>query len=181
MMGMSHFWSDKAEELDRMVRLGFIAWRQDTDAIRAHAADPSRTALPSGPKTLAVTFFLAATAIENLLKANLVVEHPEFISKGRLRGAAIVSHDLLGLARDAGVALDPDEADFCELGSEAIRSFGRYHIGKRASTTPSRITIKEGAFLVYERLRTKLQKRVDVRPWKNYSPQPGAARNNRRS
>jgi len=162
------FWLSKAEQMDRMVRLGYTAWREDVEAIRAYRTDPKQNALPNQPPTLTVTFFLAAVAIENLLKANLVVEHPEYISKGRFQGKVIGSHDLLSIARDAGVSLGPDETDFCELGSEAVRSFGRYHIGKNASDSPNRCTVKDSAFPVYERLYARLWKRIETQPWKKF-------------
>jgi hypothetical protein len=167
MLGIAPFWRLRVEELNRMVWLGHRAWREDVEAIRAYTADPKQGAFQRQPSTLAVAFFFAAVAIENLLKANLVVEHPECISKGRfLRGTAIGTHDLLRIARDAGIALDPDEADFCELGSEAIRSFGRYHIGKSASDSPSHWTVKDSAFPIYERLYARLWKRIETQPWK---------------
>ena len=175
MQGMSLSWRAKAEELDRMVWLGYAACREDTEEFRAYRADPKQNALPSKPRTFWVTFFLAATAIENLLKANLVVEHPECISKGRFQGKVIGKHNLLRIAEDAGIALNPDERDFCELGSEAIRSFGRYPIGKSMASSPSRLRIGEYAFSTYQRLYDRLWQRIAARPWKNYSPKAGAA------
>jgi hypothetical protein len=166
MLGMAPFWLSKAEQMDRMVRLGYGAWREDVEAIRAYTADPKQCALEHKPSTLTVAFFLAAVAIEDLLKANLVVEHPECISQGKFARGVIRTHCLREIARDAGVALDPDEADFCELGTEAIRNFGRYHIGKNASDTPNRCTVKGGAFRIYERLYDRLRKRIEAQPWK---------------
>ncbi|GEM_PF-2885790 len=166
MQGMSLFWLSKAEQMDRMVRLGYTAWREDVEAIRAHREDPKQNVLPSRPTTLVVAFFLASTAIENLLKASLVVENPECISKGRFQGKVIGKHNLLRIAEDAGIALNPDERDFCELGSEAILSFGRYHIGKKAADSPNRVTVRDSAFPIYERLYDRLRKRIEAQPWK---------------
>lgn len=168
MQGTSPLWMSKAEELDRMARLGYAAWREDVEEIRAYRSDPTHKALPSRPTTVTVTLFLAATAIELLLKACLVVEHPECVSQGRLQGKAIESHDLLKIAREASVALEHDEADFCALGTEAIRSFGRYTIGKNASASPSGVAIKDGTFAVYDRLHRRLRERVEARPWRDY-------------
>ena len=166
MLGMAPFWRSKAEEVDRMAHLGYRAWREDVEAICAYTTDPERGTLEHRPSTLTVAFFLAAVAIENLLKANLVVEHPECISKGKFRGEVITNHDLTEIAIDAGVVFEPDERDFCEHGSEAIRSFGRYHIGKNMTDSPSGYTVKESAFPIYERLYARLWKRIETQPWK---------------
>ncbi|MCX6843032.1 MAG: hypothetical protein NTX53_12205 [candidate division WOR-3 bacterium] len=166
MLGTSLFWRTKADELDRMVRLGYMAWREDIEAIRAYTTDPERGTLEHRPSTLTVAFFLAAVAIENLLKANFVVEHPECISKGKFRGDVITNHDLCEIAREARIDLESDERDFCELGSEAIGSFGRYHIGKNSTDSPNGYTVKDSAFPIYERLYARLRKRIETQPWK---------------
>jgi hypothetical protein len=164
--GMSMFWIPKAEELDRMVRLGFVAWTEDCERIRETVRTDGAVPYDHPPSTLTVCFFLAALAVENLLKGCLVVEKPETIKDGRFRGDAIGSHDLLVIAREAGVSLTNDEEDFCRIGTEAIMSFGRYHMSKKAQHDTAQLTIKQSAFPIYEALFNKLHRRLKETPWK---------------
>lgn len=165
--GMSIFWIPKAEQLDRMVRLGFGAWTQDCE--RARQTARTHGAVPYGypPSTITVSFFLAALAIENLLKGCLVVEKPDSIRDGKFRGNVIGSHDLLAIAHEASVPLTADEADFCRIGTDAIMSFGRYHIAKNSDHDTTQLTIEQGAFPIYEELFYKLLRRLKEKPWKN--------------
>lgn len=167
MRGMSMFWIPKAEELDRMVRLGFVAWTEDCERIRETVRTDGAVPYDYPPNTLMVCFFLAALAIENLLKGCLIVEKPETIKDGKFRGNAIGSHNLLAIALEAGVPLTKDEDDFCQLGTEAIMSFGRYHMAKNAHHDTTRLTIKQSAFPIYEELFNKLHRRLKEMPWKH--------------
>jgi hypothetical protein len=109
------FWTSKAKELHRMVCLGFSVWQEDTEAIRKWVSNHVADQYEHKPPTLTVAFFLAALAIENLLKGNLIMTRPECVSSGRLRGAIITSHDLLAIARETGISFSTDEEDFFEL------------------------------------------------------------------
>ena len=77
------------------------------------------------------TFLLAAFAMENMLKAFLVYEHPAFVGGGRLK--EIASHDLDKLA--ARSSLVPyrvrDQWVFKAL-SEGSQSWARYPCGRDA-------------------------------------------------
>ena len=170
MQGMSIMWINKAEALDRMAQLGFSAWMADCASLRAYVAADGHGPNPHKPDTCMASFFVAALAIENLLKGCLVIEHPEYIEGGRFHGRVFGSHDLRAIAADASVTLDLDEHDFCELGTESIRSFGRYHIGKNVTDSPSSLTVKDGAFPIYERLFNRLRERILAKPWKSAGP-----------
>lgn len=167
MLGSSVFWTSKADELHRMVELGFLASQDDVEEIRISVQSEGATQFPHRSSTLTVSFFLASLAIENLLKAVLVRKHPEYVKDGRFRGWVICSHDLKAIAGDADVALDDDEQDLCELGTECILSFGRYHIAKNVTNTPTWISIKGSAFRVYERLFERLKKDIHTKRFKN--------------
>lgn len=165
LFGTIFFWLDKAEELDRMVKLGFDAWLEDVQTIREYVNSDEKGELKRPPPTLTVSFFLASLAIENLLKAILVREHPEYIRCGKFRGGFISSHNLMEIARDAAIQLTNDEQDLCELGTECILSFGRYHIGKSVSDSPSKITVKQTAFTIYEGLFNRLHRDIVSNPY----------------
>ncbi len=154
------FWIGKAEELNRMVQLGFSAWREDIERIRECSASKGGVPYVHRPCTLTITFFLAATAIENLLKANLIRVRGECVRDGKFHGPHISRHNLLAIAAEASITLDPDEADFCELGTESITWFGRYHTGKNISVSPAQITVRDKAFPIYEKLYKRLLSRL---------------------
>ena len=161
--GLPIMWTVKAKEMHRMVELGLEAWKSDISSIKAfRRGGPAYTHPPS---TLTVSLFLAALAIENLLKALLVREHPDYIKDGKLRGKVISSHNLLEIAADANFDLSENEQDFCELGTECILVFGRYHIAKNVSSHPTTIEVKESAFKVYESLYNRLQKNIEDKPF----------------
>jgi hypothetical protein len=159
------FWIPKAQELNRMVELGFSAWCGDIKKLREMVSGelPANTSIP--PPTLGISFFLAALAIENLLKAILVRQRPESIRDGKFRGERISSHDLSKIANEASISLNLDEQDFCELASEAIVSFGRYHLGKNMGESPTRVKVKETAFVVYKKLYQKLISDIYTTPF----------------
>ena len=125
-----------------------------------------------------MTFFLAALSVENLLKGLFVVTHPDSVSGSRFRkNSALGGHRLLDLASEAGVPLSPDEEEFCRLGTEAILTFGRYHVGKSASQSPTQVSIKVSAFEVYCGLYKRLRAEIEARPFPTNStlasPAPG--------
>ena len=171
MQGSSLFWVTKADELHRMVELGFLAWRDDIQAIRTFAHSKGFGEYNHRPSTLTVSYFLASLAIENLLKAILIREHPEYVKDGRFRGSAIGSHDLKMIANEAGIALSDDEQDFCELGTECILSFGRYHMAKNVTDSPTQVSVKDSAFAVYESLFGRLKTDIHVKLFPNRTEQ----------
>jgi hypothetical protein len=154
--GHAFFWIGKAEELNRMVWLGVETSEQDAIRLRFHASSDGLTPFDHRPTTVWVSFFLAAVAVENLMKGCLIQVHPEYIAKGKFRGHLMGSHDLLRIGQDAGISLDADERDFCELGTESILTFGRYHTGKNTNDSPTEIRVSAAAFPVYRCLYGRL-------------------------
>jgi hypothetical protein len=127
------YWEIKAEEFDRLVRLALKAYEDDWQLTLASLRNPDYYSKSSGQRhgiQLESILFLAAVAIENLLKGILVIKNPATVSKGRLQGPVICTHDLLKIAHEAGVALERSETDFCKLGTGAILQYGRYSLGK---------------------------------------------------
>ncbi len=59
-------WTRKAEELDRMVRIGYTVWREDLEQLKASVrgdsvrGDNEKPHDPPPPSTVTVSFFLAA-------------------------------------------------------------------------------------------------------------------------
>ena len=165
MQGMSPFWVAKAKELHRVVEFGFIVWREDIQELREYVRSNGLSPLQHKASTLTVSFFLAALAIENLLKAILVRQNPDYIRNGKFRGKTISSHNLVEIAAKAAVDLTSDEQDFCELGTESILHFGRYHIGKSVSESPRKVVVRESAFPVYEALYPRLKNDIEHTPF----------------
>ena len=168
MLCLPMFWLPKAAELYRSAEILFTAWQVDIAPLRAWRPDSGVPDPDLPPNTITTAFFLAALAIENLLKAALVRNDPSVVSGGKL-GKQIKHHDLVKLATDAGVSLDEDEREFCQHAREAIANFGRYPVGLSASTSPGQVTVKSRAFPIfhkfYERLRVDLKANPMPKPW----------------
>jgi hypothetical protein len=113
MQGMSLSWLEKAKELKRAACLVWQGVQYDFNELRRVASrdyDPDRDNPPQYlPSVMGPFVLLAALAIENLLKGLLVIDHPEYVKHGKLRGEVITSHDLLRLAEEANIDLDEDE------------------------------------------------------------------------
>jgi hypothetical protein len=154
------FWVVQAKRLDRMVRLGVQALQGNVRSIENRTGSPDDTDYVHCASIAMTTFMLASLAVENLLKASLLMVHPEYIRDGKFRGETISSHDLRLIAKDAGVYLSPDEEDFCELGTESILQFGRYPIAKNVTHTPTEIRVGFTAFDVYGQLYDRLVRYV---------------------
>lgn len=158
--GMASLWLAKANQLHRAAWLIWQAVQNDFDEVgRAarHDYDFDRDGLPQNlPSVMEPFVFLASLAIENLLKGMLVIAHPEYVKDGKLHGEVITRHDLLRLAREVNVDLDADERSFCELGTSAIESWGRYPISKSVSKMMSQIIIKGTVGGVFEHLFDRL-------------------------
>lgn len=148
-----------------MVHLGWTAWLGDVEALRRFRHSGGKSQMLFKPQILFVSYFLAALAIENLLKGLFVVAHPDSVSAGEIKRNTLKSHWLIDLASEAGVCLSSEEKEFCRLGTEAILSFGRYHIGKRSSESPTHVTINGAAFEVYSSLYERLMSDLKKKPF----------------
>ena len=160
MLGMAPFWLAKANELNRAAWLIWQGVQYDFNEVRRVACrdyDPDKNIpLQHLPPVMDPFVFLAALAIENLLKGILVIAHPEYVKDGKLRGELISSHDLLRLAKEVNVDLNEDERSFCELGTSAIEGWGRYPISKNVGKMASQITVKGTVGEVFEQLFDRL-------------------------
>ncbi len=156
------FWLPKAKQLNRMVEEGMKLWYNDVKNFRktGEGADhnPEET-------TLSVTFFLASTAIENLLKAILIRDDEKIhVERGRLCSDEIKTHDLLKIAKAARVTLIPDEEDFCELGTISINHFGRFYLGIKSTKQPYKLSINESFYPIYKQLYDNLLSDIERKP-----------------
>lgn len=103
-------------------------------------------------------FLLAAFALENSLKGLIVNLHPGALSGGRLP-RFLGTHDLLALAKRAGVTLDTQEQDFCVMATSASTKWGRYPIAHTAAESVSSWTANlPTAVEVFDRLHRRLTK-----------------------
>ena len=164
MSGSALHWKSTAEELSRATDFVWMGVQQDFGTLRRYheLGEYERAAqLPHPPMNTLV--FLASLAIENLLKGIIVIDHPEYISQGRLRGDVITSHDLIRLAEEANIRLNEDESRFCQMGSSAIIGWGRYPIARNVSEMKSRVTINTQIYQVFEDLYARLSDILDRR------------------
>jgi hypothetical protein len=159
---MPIFWKTTAEQLDRMARIGFFVWKSDIQGFREWLKEKIG-AFETPPSTTYVAFFLAALAIENLLKGCVVIKHPEYLKDGEL-SREIKTHRLLDLASEADLTLSADEEDFCRIGTAAIEIFGRYPTGVKIVDCLAVIKIKDTAFGVYQAFYDRLVAVVDANP-----------------
>lgn len=83
-------------------------------------------------------------------------KNPICVTENRLQGKIIKSHDLIRLATEATITLSKEEKTSCELGTKAIRWFGRYPIPLAAQDLPSLMVIEDKVFLSFEQLYAKL-------------------------
>ena len=120
------------------------AWPRPRDHGRADEA----------PRTEGLHFtslFLAALALENVLKSLLFVRHPERVKDKKL-DFGVPGHDLAGLAKTASFELSPDEEGFLRVSAgPSITTFGRYATPlKNNSDCPGSYTLHTGSFGHFE-------------------------------
>ena len=162
MLGMLFFWQGTADELRRAAGLVWGGVQQDFwEAKRVASDDYDPEQHP--PSVMSCFVFLAALSIENLFKGLIVIDHPEYVEQGKLRGDVITKHDLILLAKEARVTLNDEERDLCELGSSAIVSWGRYPIPKNVSEMNSKITVNERICQVFDELFIRLSECITNR------------------
>ena len=172
-LGKPFFWHSKAKQLKRAAWLVWQGVQHDFNESRRFALayknhHPDKGDPPQHqhlPPVMDPFVLLAALAIENLLKGVLVVDHPEYVKDGKLRGKIIRSHDLLILAKEANVDLDEDEKALCELGTSAIKGWGRYPISADVSKMTSMVAIKGTAGEVFEHLFDRLAEAILQKPF----------------
>ena len=80
------FWAKKADELHYMVELGVNAFCDKGDRLREYAESDGTTVMNHRPSTMMVSLFLAALALENLLKAAFVAKDSSSVANGKFRG-----------------------------------------------------------------------------------------------
>jgi len=167
MLGMPFFWQGGADELRRAAGLVWCGVQQDFWEVKRVASedyDPEKDApLQHPPSVMSCFVFLAALSIENLFKGLIVIDHPEYVEQGKLRGDVITKHDLILLANEARVTLSDEERDLCELGSSAIVSWGRYPIPRNVSEMKSKITVNERICQVFDELFIRMSECITNR------------------
>jgi len=167
MLGLPFFWQETVDELRRAAGLVWYGVQQDFWEVKrvAHEDyDPEKDApLQHQPSVMNCFVFLAALSIENLFKGLIVIDHPEYVKQGKLRGGVITTHNLIHLAKEARVTLSGEEHDLCELGSSAIVSWGRYPISRDVSKMKGKITVNERICQVFDELFIRLSECITNR------------------
>ncbi|MCK4849734.1 MAG: hypothetical protein KAT11_00210 [Phycisphaerae bacterium] len=169
MMGLPPFWLARAKRLHRAAEIVFQSVQQDVTMTRKHAAalkqDPK--AVLSFPEQPLIPEFLllAALALENLLKGIFVREHPDCISKGRMRGNFVTSHGLVELADKNNILLSDSERTLLSLAESAIADWGRYPIPKNFGELQQSITLSTKIGKVYFDLFCKLAGDLEKNPF----------------
>ena len=116
-------------------------------ALRDHQQSPGTAGV------LFTSLFLAALALENVLKAVVVVRVPDIVKEGGLKfgGSA---HKLSELADKGSFTLSDDERKFLDVSaSPCITDFGRYRIPMsvaKAKESPGHFHFHSGGFKHFE-------------------------------
>ncbi|MFI5219002.1 MAG: hypothetical protein ACHQNT_05885 [Bacteroidia bacterium] len=165
--GMPFWWLSKAEELKHSAD---ILWRDIATEGNAFLELCEKIkkggkiiTQPRRPSVMNSFLLISGLSLENLFKGIILIEYPEFVKDGKLRGKTITSHDLIHLAKEAKIQLSNDEKNLCELASESIIHLGRYPIPKNKGESLGfmRIiyTIKE----VYDAFFLRLSNEIPLR------------------
>lgn len=99
-------------------------------------------------------FLMAGLCIENLLKGIIVHAHPEYVKEKGELGFSLKSHDLVQLAKDAGLygELSREERDLLKMLGEAVVYWGRYHIPRDYEKLKSGWGWDDPHFVTFDRL-----------------------------
>lgn len=152
-------WMPKAAQINRAARIIFKIVEKDFNKLSRQSRldnDKSVEIEPTYPFLMDVFIFLAALAIENLLKGILMISKPGLISGGKLTGNLITSHKLSDLSIGSEIEFTEEENELLHAGTEAIESWGRYPIPKNVRKLKSSRTIKLVIGEIYNKLYDKL-------------------------
>lgn len=145
MAGHPIHWESKAMELNRAANLLWDQVSADWNHFRelyAPAMEGKAVRMEISPPSVVNPYLLmAGFSLENLFKGIILIDDQSHISKGKLRGQLIASHNLVELLKHTTIKVTESEDAFLKLASEATISFGRYPIPKDMSKHNSRVTI----------------------------------------
>ncbi len=138
-------WMSSARNLlaasDRLwcsVQVDLSAWQVTPSHDRGHHADVAQIHAPREPslRHAAVFLMIAGFAVENALKAVRVKQEKAGVTKAKAGAVGIsrdlLTHDLLRLAREAGVTLSSPESDLLERLQAYLVWAGRYPVAATA-------------------------------------------------
>lgn len=160
MRGNWLFWRSKAKELKRGAKVLFAEAKKDIEILKQEAEE---VLPPSFPKDIFfVSVMLAGFSIENMIKGIIVIDHPEYLKGGKIKG--ITNHDILKLFGLAELMLSDEEEKLCNLLILGISWFGRYPIPKRKEDELSRVKVGYNEFETgYDDLFARLHNEMDSR------------------
>lgn len=173
------FWASHAESLRWAALVLSAEEARQAEAVshgvRMAEADPNYKWPASPPSVTSHAVMLCAFALENLFKALAIVDDRALVESNRI-DRSLRGHDLVELAKLARVDLSPDEARYCELGSNAIRFAGRYPVPLRGEGMYSSISYGRRRGEVFEGLYQRLVAMIpERRGWTIQSSPPTSA------
>lgn len=105
-------------------------------------------------------FLLGSFSLENMLKALVVYENPDFVSNSKL-ARGLKSHDLCRLSKAVkNIKLYQSECKLVSVFSEAAVSWGRYPCGLSLLETRTAQSFTAEVFLAYDRLFSRLDRKA---------------------
>jgi len=151
-------WVNNAEKHHRASQILFSTLISD---MREHFSQGNKERnQDQKPFLLEVYFLLCYLAIENLLKALSVKKDPLLVSKGKLRGPLMNSHDIAGLISNLVIPLSEDEVTFTSHGQSCIEYWGRYPIPKNPSDLINGYAFNTRVNEVFIKLYTRLKQNL---------------------
>ncbi len=127
-------WMSMAYELKRTEELIYFDIIRTWDQIKIERLTGNYKPCVAAPDK--VYFLIIGLAIENLLKCIFLNRHPEIINEAKIDDKRFKSHNLINIAcDDLKLKLNKDEKFLCDLGTKAIKWFGRYPMPLKQSET----------------------------------------------
>ncbi|MCP1997385.1 hypothetical protein [Flavobacterium sp. HSC-61S13] len=96
-------------------------------------------------------YLLMSFAIENILKAMLILRKPELVNTGKIKDE-IKSHNLILLLNKAEINLINEQIDFLKKLSHISVSTARYPIGLNENYEIQKVSILDKDYSIYENL-----------------------------
>jgi hypothetical protein len=136
---------------------GFVTYSTGTNSIRRRASNRP-------------VFLLAAFAMENLLKAFLVHQHPEYVEGGRLSRALLNGHDLGKLQSNCKNIPAPKRTRHVfETLAAGVNSWARYPCSTSIARASEERAVTPELWAEYNRVFELYSRRLEQllsRPWK---------------
>jgi len=124
------FWREKAESLKYAAGILWPTIEKQHHDIQNSIENNTKIDFKAiGPEIFPIYLAMLGFSIECLFKALIIRDNPEYVTNGKL-SKKITNHNLIELAKTAGITLSSNELIFCKQAYENMLIDFRYPIGK---------------------------------------------------